>query len=557
MNPSLLVTKLHRPAAPAGHVRRPHLIRRLNEGLVSGRQLILVSAPAGFGKTTCVGEWLDGLEGWPVAWLSLDAADDDPRRFFAYLFAALQGVDPALGREIEGALRSGQLPPTDVISATLINDVVQARGAEGRFLLVLDDLHVLQDPTILQVLEDLVTNLPPAMYLALLSREDPPLPLARPRAHGRLTEIRATDLRFRRPEAGQFLNQGLNLSLSAPEVVLLEERTEGWIAGLQLAGLSLRDRPDRSAFLATLSGSHRFILSYLTEEVLSRQPEETRRFLLETSILDRLNGDLCDAVTGCSNGRQMLKRLLNANLFLVPLDDQGRWYRYHHLFADLLRDLQGTLGEEDLADLHRRASRWYAAAGEGQEAFSGEAIYHALAAREYDLAIDLMERHAAGLIAQGYAKTVNGWLEAIPPGWTTSSPRTSLAFAWMHLLRGSYAEATPHLDQARAAFEKISTEPQMREEASSLETEWLVMQCLLLIRQGDAMAGHARARRALEMASEHDSRLLGLAYFGLAFAHEVLGEYDAAVDAYQRAIQHSRVAENLIIEMMSTASLAR
>jgi LuxR family maltose regulon positive regulatory protein len=359
LNSGLLATKLHRPSVPPKRVQRPHLIQRLDEGLESGRQITLVSAPAGFGKTTCIAEWIDALD-CPVAWLSLDAADDDPGRFFAYLVAALQRVDANLGREIEGVLRSGQLPPSEAIGATLINDILES---EVRFLLVLDDFHVIQDRFILQVLERLVANLPRPLHLVLLTREDPPLPLARLRANNQLTEIRAKDLRFTNRDAEHFLNDVLGLSLSRADVTALEAKTEGWVVGLQLAGLSVRDRADPSAFIATLSGSHRFILSYLTEEVLNRQPEEIQRFLFQTSILDKLNGDLCNAVTGRSDSRALLERLFSANLFLIPLDDEGQWYRYHHLFADLLRDFYSTLQKDRMAELHQRAAHWYAQVG--------------------------------------------------------------------------------------------------------------------------------------------------------------------------------------------------
>jgi LuxR family maltose regulon positive regulatory protein len=549
----LLATKLHRPSLPAKWVRRPHLCQRLNEGLEFNRQVTLVSAPAGFGKTTCISEWVSELDGWPVTWLSLDQSDDDPGRFFAYFVAALQKVDASLGREIEGVLRSGQLPPGEIISATLINDVLEL---EGPFLLVLDDFHVIQDRFILEVLEKLIANLPQPLHLVLLTREDPPLPLARLRANNRLTDIRARDLRFTGRDTDRFLNEVMGLSLSRTDVVALEDKTEGWIAGLQLAGLSVRDRPDPSSFIATLSGSHQFILSYLTEQVLSRQPEEIQRFLLQTSILDRLNGDLCDAVTGRSDGRALLGRLFNANLFLIPLDDEGQWYRYHHLFAGLLRDLQNALQKDKTAELHRRASRWYAQAGGEHGAFVSEAIQHALAAEDYAMAVDLLENHAMGMIMQGYAKTVNGWVQAIPAEWRSLSPRTDLAFAWMHLFRGAYAQVPPYLERLQATLAGFQEGHQFGKEDSSLRAEWLVLQALMLFKQGKATDSMAMAARALEIAPEQDGRVRGLAYWGLASIYELMGDYPNAVEAYQASIQHGRAAENLVAEMMSTVGLA-
>ncbi|MFW9805085.1 MAG: LuxR C-terminal-related transcriptional regulator, partial [Candidatus Thorarchaeota archaeon] len=485
-------------------------------------------------------------------WLSLDPADDDPGRFFAYFVAALQKVDANLGQEIEGVLRAGELPPGRVISTTLVNDIL---ALEGRFLLVLDDFHVIQDRFILQVLEHLVANLPSPLHLVLLTREDPPLPLARLRANNRLTEIRARDLRYTGPEAERFLNEVMDLPLSQADIAALEDKTEGWIVGLQLAGLAVRDQADPSSFIDNLTGSHRFILSYLTQEVLSRQPEEIRHFLLQTSILDKLNGDLCNAVTGRSDGRALLERLFNANLFLIPLDDEGRWYRYHHLFVDLLRDLQTALPKDKTAELHQRASHWYAQAGMGEhKTFASEAIQHALAAEDYALAVDLLESHALEMIMQGYAKTVNGWVQAIPPEWGSQSPRTNLAFAWMHLLRGAYAQASPYLERLEGSF---SASQVSEEDRQSLKAEWLVMQSLLLNMEGKITESLALADQALEIAPEEDNRVVSLAYFGLASAYQAMENYELAVGAYQMAIQHGRAAENRIAEMMSTSGLAQ
>jgi LuxR family maltose regulon positive regulatory protein len=548
----LLKTKLYIPPPRPELVPRPRLIERLNAGIRSGRKLTLVSAPAGFGKTTCISEWVNTLD-YPSTWLSLDPADDDPGRFFAYLVAALQKVDDNLGREIEGVLRSGQLPPSEIISTTLSNDILELAG---RFLLILDDCQVIQDRIIFQVLEKLVTSLLQPLHLVLLTREDPPLPLARLRANNQMTEIRAADLRFTRHEADRFLNEVMGLSLSPTDIAVLEDKTEGWVVGLQLAGLSVRDRDNPSSFIATLSGSYRIILSYLTEEVLNRQPEEIRHFLLQTAILDKLNGDLCDAVTGRSDSRLLLERLLRANLFLIPLDDEQQWYRYHHLFADLLRDLQSVRRKDKIAELHQRASRWYAQASAERGMFVSEAIQHALTAEDYEMAVDLLETHAMEMIMQGYAKTMNGWVQAIPAEWATQSPRTNLAFAWMHLLRGAYAQASPYLERLQAVFADSQGESLLREEKPSLEAEWLVMQSLMMYAQGESTEAMALATRALDIAPEQDSRVRSLAYWGLASVCQVTGDVPRAVEAYQLAIQHGRVAENLVAEMMGTAGLA-
>ena len=548
--PDLLATKLRLPSIPPRRVQRPRLNQRLNEGLEFGRQITLVSAPAGFGKTTCISEWVHTLD-HPVSWLSLDPSDDDPARFFHYFIAALQNVDARLGQEIEGVLRSGQLPPAEVISTALGNDILELNR---RFLFVLDDFHTIQDHIILQVLELLLANFPQPLHLVLLTREDPPLPLARLRANNQLTEVRASDLRFTQNEADRYLNEVMELSLSRQDIAALEDRTEGWVVGLQLAGLSVRDRADPSAFINTLSGSHRFILGYLSEEVLNRQPEEIRQFLLETAVLTKLNCDLCDAVTGRSDSRTLLERLFNANLFLIPLDDEGQWYRYHHLFADLLRDLQRAIPKERMADLHRRASRWYAMAGSERETFTGEAIQHALAAQDYALAVALLEDHALEMIMQGYAKTVKAWVQALPEQWNLQSPKTNLAFAWMYLLTGDYSQTYTYLDLLKETFSDKQVGTQGRR---SLRAEWLVMQSLGLNMEGKLAESLALVEEALEIAPQEDSRLLSLVYFGLACAYQAMDQDDRLVDAYQRAIQHARAAKNTVAEMLSLSGLGQ
>ncbi len=542
---NLLATKLHRPALPTQWVERPYLTQRLQEGLALNRQLTLVSAPAGFGKTTCISEWLNVLPHYLVAWLSLDAADNDPGRFFAYFTAALQTVDVLLGQELSGVLQSGQLPAAEMVGASLINDIL---SIEKQVLLILDDFHLIQDAFVLQVLETILTNQPPPLHLVLISREDPPLPLARLRANNQLTEIRAKDLRFTNQDAAHFLNDVLTLSLSAADVDALEAKTEGWIVGLQLAGLSMRDRTDPSDFIAALSGSHRTILDYLTEQVLSQQPDEIQHFLLQTSILDKFNSELCDAVTGRKDGRFLLEQLFNANLFLISLDDAQQWFRYHHLFADLLRDRQAALGKAATAVLHQRASQWYA-----QEKMINEAMHHALAAGDFETAVALLEDHALHLIMQGYVKTVNGWVEAIPEQWRSQSHRTNLAFAWMHLLRGAYSQAEPYLAQLESAF---SGAPVAEDAERSVRAEWLVMRSLLLNMAGKPEESLVLVGEALATVPKQDSRVGSLAYFGLASAHQAMEKYESAADAYQKAIQYGQVADNRIAEMLSVSGLA-
>ncbi|MGE5222584.1 MAG: LuxR C-terminal-related transcriptional regulator [Omnitrophica WOR_2 bacterium] len=542
MSSDILLTKLRQPPTPSRHVERTRIIQYLNDGLSAGRRLTLVSAPAGFGKTTCVSEWVNCLHR-PVSWLLLDRADDDPARFFTYLIAALQKVDRNAGCEIEAVLHAGQLPPLSVIATSLINDITEMR----QFLLVLDDLQVIQDRGILEVLESLLANQPEQMHLVLITREDPLLPLSRLRANNQMTELRAGDLRFSDQDANLFLNEVMGLSLSEADVALLENRTEGWAAGLQLAGLSMRGQADLSGFITRFSGSHRYILNYLTEEVLSRQSEDIQLFLLQTAILERLCGDLCDALTGRMDSRDLLEKLFNANLFLIPLDEENRWYRYHHLFRDLLLNRQSQIPRKDILQLHRRASRWYEEAG-----FSSEAIDHALSAEDYVHVVQLLEEHASGMIKQGYMKTVEGWMQALPSEWHLHSPRANLAFALMHLLRGSYDKVMPYLEQAEQAIMGIEDSG---EEMKSLRAEYLALKANLLNAQEKAEQGLDLADQALQCAGMEDDHVRCLAYAALGGSYRLKDDYAGSVEAYQQAIRYSQACGDMASEILSVTGL--
>jgi LuxR family maltose regulon positive regulatory protein len=543
MPPTLLATKLYQPALAPKRVLRPHLTQRLNEGLADGRALTLVSAPAGFGKSTCVSEWLSGLER-AVTWLSLDPADDDPERFFSYLVAAFQKIDPQIGREIEGMLQSGAALPVEAIAAALINDLL---GLKRPLVLVLDDFQMIQDAAILAVIEKLVGNPPPQLHLVLITREDPLLPLARLRANNQMTEIRAGDLRFAGGEVARFLNEIMGLALSTGDIAALEDRTEGWIVGLQLAGLSMRGRTDPSNFIATLKGSHRYILSYLVSEVLDRQPPDVQDFLLQTSVLETLSGELCDAVTGRSDSRALLERLFNANLFLIPLDDEQVWYRYHHLFADLLRNQQSRLGKEQVAQLHQRATAWYEQSGQ-----PAQAIAHALAGPDYPRAVALLERCARGIIMQGYCKTVEGWMQAIPPEWHAKSIQANLAFAWTYLLRGSYAKIAPYMKLIEVA---LAEQTANGVDNTRLQAEWLALQTNLLNVQGNPVESLAMGQRALQLAAPENSFVRGSTYLGMGGAYRLLGDYPNLSAAYQQAIQISRAGGHLLPEVLAVTAL--
>src|SRR3990172_8854641 len=389
---SLLAMKLRQPRVRAGIVSRARLTERLNAGL--NRALTLVSAPVGCGKTTLLGEWLAGAAPTvPPAWLSVDEDDNDVVRFLTYVIAALNGVQESVGSAALTMLRSPQPPPTRVVLTALLNDL---GSVPGDLILVLDDYHAIDAPAVHDAVVFLLVHLPPQVHLVIATRSDPPLPLSRLRARDQLVEIRGPELLFTLEEAETFLNRVMDLGLSPGDVAALQCSTEGWIVGLQLVAVSLQGRRDVSSLVATVTGAHRYIVDYLVDEVLSRQPEEDRIFLLRTAILSELAGPLCDAITGRRDSAAVLVRMERANLFMTPLDEERRWYRYHHLFAECLR---GRLEAEEpgsLPELHLRAGRWYERQG-----LVDEAIGHALSARDFEGAARLVEEQAPRLLGQG------------------------------------------------------------------------------------------------------------------------------------------------------------
>ena len=416
---AILTTKLYAPPLRPTLVSRPRLVQHIHEGLY--RSLTLISAPAGFGKTTLVSEWLAAYK-QPVAWLSLAQEDGDVPRFLAYLIAALQTVVPDIGVGVVELLQSPQPPPTESILSALLNEITTT---PDKFVLVLDDYHLLDAQPVDQALAFLLEHLPPQMHLIITTREDPPLPLARYRVRDQLTEVRAADLRFSDAEATEFLNQIMGLSLSADAVAALETRTEGWIAGLQMAALSIQSRDDTPSFIEAFTGSHRFVLDYLAEEVLQRQPQHVRNFLLHTAILKQLNAPLCNAVTEAEDGQQMLTTLERGNLFVVPLDDKRQWYRYHHLFADVLhaRLLEGQPSQ--IPTLHRRASIWYE-----ENDLRADAIHHALAAADFERAAALIEWERATQGGGPSSATWLGWVKVLPDDLVRNRPILSVGYAW-------------------------------------------------------------------------------------------------------------------------------
>jgi LuxR family transcriptional regulator, maltose regulon positive regulatory protein len=431
----LLQTKLYIPRAHPDLVKRPWLIRRLDEGLHA--RLILVSAPAGFGKTTLLSSWFAQTD-LPAAWVSLDTRDNDPVRFWAYFIAALRTLQAGLGETALGMLQASQPPSIEVILTELLNEVA---GIQGDFLLALDDFHAIDAESIHQGLTFLLENMPPQMHLVIASRTEPPLPLPLLRVRRALVELSLADLRFNPQEAADFLTQVMGLDLTAADIAALDKLTEGWIAGLQLAALSMQGMSDISGFIRSFTGSHRYVFDYLAQEVLNHQPEELQHFLLETSILERLSSSLCNALTGHQDSQERLEQLEQANLFLVALDQERRWYRYHHLFADFLQArLQQEIESGDLAKLHLRASEWYE-----KHDFPIEATSHALAAQDFERAETLMLTAVLELFVRSELATILNLLSALPEARRRANPQLSMAGAWALLATGQVEKVEEYL----------------------------------------------------------------------------------------------------------------
>ncbi len=588
----ILATKLFIPPPRPNFVPRPRLIEQLNEGLQ--RKVTLISASAGFGKTTLISSWIYDLRFTiyeslaeaashemlvnrkskivnRVAWLSLDEADSDPTRFLTYSVAALQTVAPQIGLGVMAALQSPQPPSTDALLTTLLNEIA---ARPDKLILVLDDYHLIDSGGPLgavdQALAFVIDHLPPQMNLVIATREDPQLPLARLRVRNQLTELRAADLRFTPSEAATFLNQIMQLKLTVEDVAALESRTEGWIAGLQLAALSMRGRKDVAGFIRAFAGDNRHIVDYLVEEVLQHQPEPTRTFLLCTSILERLCGDLCDAVmkglkiedarlnarnpqSRISNlhSQSILEHLERANLFVIPLDDARHWFRYHHLFAELLRTHLLEQLPDQVPLLHQRASVWYEA-----HSHPADAIHHAFAADDFARAARLIEgewrnHHRT----QFRSAALLGWMKALPDAMVRASPSLSTGFAWELLNNGEMEAAESRLHDAEQALDKAASDLHI-EQTRTLSMEIATASAYLALAHNDLPGAIAFAQRAIDLCptDDHLARALVEALWGLAkmATGDLAGAHRSLVAAQRGVLQ----AGNVLFAIGMTYSVA-
>jgi LuxR family maltose regulon positive regulatory protein len=550
---ALVTTKVRLPRTRQVLVPRP----RLREALVryEGRKLTLISAPAGFGKTTLLSEWLEdrSRDGRLVAWLSLEEADNDQALFLAYLVSALRSdLGEGIGEGILAALRLPEFPRVEAIVGALINELADVRH---EVTIVLDDYHVIHSGPVHEATSFLLEHLPENVHLVISGRADPPIPFAKLRARDQVTEIRATELRFTTEEATVFLKGVMGLTLSAADVAALEQVTEGWIAALQLAALSMRDREDISGFVETFSGSNRHVLDFLAEEVLERQPAGMSEFLLKTSVLERMHAPLCDALTGRSDGQQMLERLEHDNLFVIALDDERRWYRYHHLFADVLRSrLQGEQPER-IRELHHRAAAWYE-----QNGWTSEAVRHALAAQEHDRAADLVERVARKMWNRGEVMTLLSWLEALPEETKRRRPQLLLQYSAALLWAGRLDDVEPLVREIERAV-GVSGEGRDEDLQSSADEPLrrVLLGFLAAVRswraylKGEPHGAIALAQRALELLPEEDVELRSFAAFRLAEAYRTADDLEAASAAFAETAELGRAAghEYLVLRAMS------
>ena len=550
----VLVTKLFIPPARPEFVPRPHLVEMLTQGL--HHKLTLISAPAGFGKTTLVSEWIDAA-GHLTAWLSLDQSDNDFTRFLTYIIAALNQVDVdknisgkvPFGKGTLSMLQSPQPLPLETVLTPLINEIA---AIPEEIILVLDDYHLIDAQTVHNALSFLIEHLPEQIHLVIATREDPPIPLARHRARGQLTELRAADLRFTSAEAAEFLNQVMELGLSKENIDALENRTEGWIAGLQLAAISIRGHDDATSRIESFTGSHRLVLDYLIEDVLDQQPEPIQHFLIQTSVLDQLTGSLCNALTGQEEGQATLERLERANLFIVPLDDERRWYRYHHLFADLLRKRLDRTQPQETPSLHQRASQWFEENGYELEAFS-----HAAAANDIARAERLVEAGGMPLHFRGAMTPVLAWLEKLPRAVMDTRPSLWVLYASALTFIGHPVEQVEEILQAaEAAIARTTGEAGAgtNDKNRDLLGQTAALRAMLAVPQYRLNTILEQSRRALELLNPENLPVRTAATWTLGLAYQRRGDRAAASQAYTDTISISQASGNIMFTIAAATS---
>jgi len=545
----LLKTKLFVVHPRPGLVRRERLAQRLDE--IPHRRLTLISAPAGFGKTTLLSAWIADRE-YPAAWYSLDRGDNDVVRFLTYMIAALQTLHPEVGTDVRQALQMSQLPPIESLMASLINGLTVVPDA---FLLVLEDYHEIENEQIHQAISFLLEHAPSTMHIAMTTRIDPPMPLARFRVRGELLELRASDLRFSPAESAAFLNELMRLGLSAADVGALESKTEGWAAGLQMAALSLQGRQDVGEFISAFTGADKYVIDYLLEEVVSRQPREIESAMLDLSILDRFNVSLFEALTGRDDGEHVLETLERDNLFLIPLDNRREWYRYHHLFSDLLRHRLRQMRPDALPELHRRASRWFE-----EQGLIRDATLYAARSEDPEFLARFVERRWRDVTSTNLHADISEYLSRIPEERVFASARLLLVRCWMMEQPGQTKLFPVLLDTLERLIE---TEPEA-EDLDDIRGQYH-LQRVVEVRDTDPETAIHHGELALKyvperLVSSPDSPWLasrGLVYSNLGGAHLRLGNYDKAMEMFEEALRYGRTTGDLFMIVSALSDLGR
>lgn len=551
---SILATKLFVPRQRPKSVARSQLLQRLNETLYG--RLTLISAPAGFGKTTLASQWI--IEsGHPYAWLSLDKSDSDPERFLVYIIAALETMLPEVGAGLVERLQSPQSPSYELILTMLINNILVSTN--DPFIFVLDDYHVLESSAADQIVEFLLEHQPPQMHLVITTREDPPISLARLRARGELTEIRIADLRFTIEEMTAFLNESMGLNLSTDDISTLEARTEGWIASLQMAAISMQGRDDIEGFLQSFTGSHRFILDYLVEEVLEQQPDYIREFLYQTSVLDRLNASLCARITGRDDAQTILETLERENLLIIPLDDERQWYRYHHLFADVLNTYATQKLSDQMNPYQQLASEWYEEQGS-----KSDAIRYAHAAQDHERVADLLELSWPAIFNGFKPATWLGWVRTLPDEIVKVRPVLSAGYAWVllderevdkvedRLRDAEHWLNEPHNSGERNDYPIIVNDSEYESLASTIAGGYAYLSHIL----GNAQETINHALQALRLLPEDDHYNRGNMAMFLGMGYWTIGKLALSYDAFTTSVTSLHRADHLHFQIVGMVRLA-
>lgn len=537
----IISTKLHPPPIRPGLVKRPRLMECLNLGVE--RKLTMVSAPAGYGKSTLLGEWVHQIN-LPTAWLTLDQDDNDVTRFLLYTIQALRKVNENIGEVSLAILETPKPSPPHIILTALVNEL---NNLHLQIALVLDDYHVIVDNTIHEALVFLLDHLPEFINLVILTRADPPLQTARLRAQNQLVEIRADDLRFTSEEATAFLNSTMGLGLSPDKIRALEEHTEGWITGLQLVALSLQDLDAKQSgeFINAFTGSHHYIVDYLVEEVLNRQPDPVRNFLLRTSILERMTGALCDALTGEAGGHARLENLAQRDLFIIPLDEQRQWYRYHHLLAEVLRSRVQSSHPDLIPELHQRASIWFEENGP-----VGDAIRHAISAGNKERGAELVEQNAMSMMMRGEFVTLLNWIEPIED-IASNRPWLSIYKSWAYTLTGKLDLTDFWLQTAERGMSSsdVATKQDMRGHIEAIHAHIASL-------RGEASHSIEHAQRALKLLPEDDLAVRSIVTFTLGTAFRLSGDPTRARKALENVRRAGHLVGNRYLELGALSSLS-